>query len=88
MQPKHSQARASAHLELHGQGDADGAAAVGHAKLEGVDVARLVLARQPLVIVQAVAGDVLRVRLAQLLHRLIDDLHAPRLAHAVGVLRV
>ncbi len=64
----------AAHLEHDGQGDADGAAAVSHAILEGVDVARLVLAGQAGLVADAVLRDVLNVRLGQLLNGLLDGL--------------
>ena len=51
---------------------------------ERVHVARLVLARQPLLVARPVLRDVLRVRLRQLLDRGLDRLHAAVLAHRLG----
>ena len=51
---------------------------------EGVDVARLVLAAQALLVAQAVLRDVLGVALGQALDGGEDGLHAARLAHRLG----
>ena len=63
-----------AYLRVRGTWDADAAATVGDAVGEGVDVRRLVLARQAALIALTVAGDVLGVPRAQAADGLHDEL--------------
>ena len=65
-------------------GNADRRAAVGDAVRELVDGARLVAARQALLVVLAVHGDVLLVAGAELGDGRLNVLHAALLAHLLG----
>ncbi|KAI3479577.1 hypothetical protein L1887_58390 [Cichorium endivia] len=65
-------------------GDADRSAAVGNTGREVANVAGLVLARETLVVVGTVDGNVLVVALGELLDGSLDGLHAALLAHRVG----
>mmetsp|Transcript_56398 Transcript_56398/g.101369 ORF Transcript_56398/g.101369 Transcript_56398/m.101369 type:complete len:334 (-) Transcript_56398:242-1243(-) len=62
-------------------GNANGSGAVRHSVLEGVNVASLMLARQPLVIILAVVLDVLLDHLAESLADLDDDIVAALSPH-------
>merc|ERR1719305_324990 len=71
----------TATLRVGGARDTDGAAAVGYAIRERVDVGRLVFTRQPALVALAVRVDVLLVLGAELADRLLDLREATRLAH-------